>query len=455
MDQSNKAAADGSLAGLFYRDESGLLHQVHPEAVKAYPNDPGRIALYLGPVSAQQSMMVPLADDLKSVWIDGLGEVRLCGTDCAGRPAASLLQPVGDPDDDRDFCAWMTDHDIGQSNKWVAWGAWCEALSRAAAAQGTSEAAPDAALVRRIEELEQRERVLLGALEEARPLVVEMRGYMDRMGQQGIRERVDTWLATGDDLARTQTAPMLAPRTEGEEFLRLREQAWREASSLKALGVDAPRSPKFDEWFEAGWRAHAGHTAAAHAVPFGYFHQLLDHEGQGNGIWMGCAKRAVVEQSYTEGETGREIVALYAASAAGAPPFSCDEVLRMAVACGWPDPTPNLDKFPAEINRWLARMQRFAEAARAARTRSADDPSGADATGGTSARVADAPAALREAYMALDSARQMFHCITDCTDIGQIGHYAIHGHSTVDRWLTQHPLATLPGGVRTQDKEAN
>lgn len=38
-----------ALAGIFFRDESGLLHQVHPEAVKAYPNDPGRVALYLAP----------------------------------------------------------------------------------------------------------------------------------------------------------------------------------------------------------------------------------------------------------------------------------------------------------------------------------------------------------------------------------------------------------------------
>lgn len=47
------------------------------------------------------------------------------------------------------------------------------------------------------------------------------------------------------------------------------------------------------------------------AKPFGYFHELLNHEGKGNGVWVGCSDRTAVEQSYTEGETGREIVALY------------------------------------------------------------------------------------------------------------------------------------------------
>ena len=49
--------------------------------------------------------------------------------------------------------------------------------------------------------------------------------------------------------------------------------------------------------------------------PFGYFHELLDHEGKGQGIWLGCDDRSVVEQSYTEGEVGKEIVTLYAAVA--------------------------------------------------------------------------------------------------------------------------------------------
>ena len=45
--------------------------------------------------------------------------------------------------------------------------------------------------------------------------------------------------------------------------------------------------------------------------PFGYFHQLLDHEGNGNGVWLGTAKREVTEQAHTPGETGEEIVTLY------------------------------------------------------------------------------------------------------------------------------------------------
>ena len=53
-----------------------------------------------------------------------------------------------------------------------------------------------------------------------------------------------------------------------------------------------------------GQPAHAGE-------PFGYFHQLLNHEGKGNGVWLGAAERKVVEQAHTPGETSEEIVALY------------------------------------------------------------------------------------------------------------------------------------------------
>ena len=45
--------------------------------------------------------------------------------------------------------------------------------------------------------------------------------------------------------------------------------------------------------------------------PFGYFHQLLNHEGKGNGVWLGAAERKVVEQAHTPGETSEEIVTLY------------------------------------------------------------------------------------------------------------------------------------------------
>ena len=52
-------------------------------------------------------------------------------------------------------------------------------------------------------------------------------------------------------------------------------------------------------------------TPAGAGEPFGYFHQLLDHEGKGNGVWLGAAERNVVEQAHTPGETSEEIVTLY------------------------------------------------------------------------------------------------------------------------------------------------
>lgn len=50
--------------------------------------------------------------------------------------------------------------------------------------------------------------------------------------------------------------------------------------------------------------------------PFGYFHELLDHEGKGNGVWLGAYRRDIMAQAYIEGETGKEIVALYKAQPA-------------------------------------------------------------------------------------------------------------------------------------------
>ena len=83
--------------------------------------------------------------------------------------------------------------------------------------------------------------------------------------------------------------------------------------------------------------------------PFGYFHQLLNHEGKGNGVWLGAAERKVVEQAHTPGETSEEIVALYTtpqptqAQAAESVP-AVDEVAEryrnaIASACeGWTMP---------------------------------------------------------------------------------------------------------------------
>ena len=64
-------------------------------------------------------------------------------------------------------------------------------------------------------------------------------------------------------------------------------------------------------------------------TPFGYFHQLLNHEGKGNGVWLGAAERKVVEQAHTPGETSEEIVTLYTTPQptqpqAGAVPLTCE-----------------------------------------------------------------------------------------------------------------------------------
>lgn len=65
--------------------------------------------------------------------------------------------------------------------------------------------------------------------------------------------------------------------------------------------------------------------------PFGYFHQLLNHEGKGNGVWLGAAERKVVEQAHTPGETSEEIVALYTTpqpthAQAGAVPLTDEQI---------------------------------------------------------------------------------------------------------------------------------
>ena len=74
--------------------------------------------------------------------------------------------------------------------------------------------------------------------------------------------------------------------------------------------------------------------------PFGYFHQLLNHEGKGNGVWLGAAERKVVEQAHTPGETSEEIVALYTTpqptqTQAVALPLT-DEQIQDLLLCGNP-----------------------------------------------------------------------------------------------------------------------
>jgi len=46
-------------------------------------------------------------------------------------------------------------------------------------------------------------------------------------------------------------------------------------------------------------------------APFGYFHELLDHEGKGDGIWLGTYSEQVTRAAAIEGETGTEVIALY------------------------------------------------------------------------------------------------------------------------------------------------
>ena len=78
-------------------------------------------------------------------------------------------------------------------------------------------------------------------------------------------------------------------------------------------------------------------TPAGAGEPFGYFHQLLNHEGKGNGVWLGAAERKVVEQAHTPGETSEEIVALYTTpqptqAQAGAVPLTPDQIAEIADA---------------------------------------------------------------------------------------------------------------------------
>ena len=58
-------------------------------------------------------------------------------------------------------------------------------------------------------------------------------------------------------------------------------------------------------------RLEAAALSAQAAEPFGYFHELLNHEGVGNGVWLGSKSRDVTERSHIEGETSKEIVTLY------------------------------------------------------------------------------------------------------------------------------------------------
>jgi hypothetical protein len=53
---------------------------------------------------------------------------------------------------------------------------------------------------------------------------------------------------------------------------------------------------------------------AMQSKPFGFFHELLDHEGNGNGVWLGSYSEEVTRRAAIEGETGKEVVALYRAT---------------------------------------------------------------------------------------------------------------------------------------------
>ena len=86
--------------------------------------------------------------------------------------------------------------------------------------------------------------------------------------------------------------------------------------------------------------------------PFGYFHQLLNHDGKGTGVWLGAAERKVVEQAHTPGETSEEIVTLYATPQPTSP--QADSV--PAVSDLPPLPAPDLRDVgtkPQEIKEFL------------------------------------------------------------------------------------------------------
>ena len=81
-------------------------------------------------------------------------------------------------------------------------------------------------------------------------------------------------------------------------------------------------------------------SPAGAGEPFGYFHQLLNHEGKGNGVWLGAAERKVVEQAHTPGETSEEIVALYTTpqptqAQAGAVPLTPERVKEIVRGAGY------------------------------------------------------------------------------------------------------------------------
>ena len=77
-------------------------------------------------------------------------------------------------------------------------------------------------------------------------------------------------------------------------------------------------------------------TPVGAGEPFGYFHQLLNHEGKGNGVWLGAAERKVVEQAHTPGETSEEIVALYTTPQPVAREPLTDEQIQDLLLCGNP-----------------------------------------------------------------------------------------------------------------------
>jgi len=80
-------------------------------------------------------------------------------------------------------------------------------------------------------------------------------------------------------------------------------------------------------------RAYAAAALAASAPvpkgePWGWFHELLDHEGKPNGVFLGLKganAEALVKQAHTPGETSDEVFPLYAAPSAvpAQPQVSC------------------------------------------------------------------------------------------------------------------------------------
>lgn len=66
-------------------------------------------------------------------------------------------------------------------------------------------------------------------------------------------------------VAQLEAAKIAEPSNQATypDFVSARDAAWHCMSKLRVGGIDTPRSPKFDEWFEAGWLANVARLSPA------------------------------------------------------------------------------------------------------------------------------------------------------------------------------------------------